>query len=196
MQVSPINSSSTHPNRKKRRRRAKRKNTQQQNQKSDEIPQSTEDQIQPFKESQKENGDSHPSKSVCASNEEIAEGSVKEGIGSPESQNRKKKRKRKRKSKKDTSHNESDSGQSNPNVNDYTGPYGELYLSISKKDPFKRYNEQLDAWYSFMVLLRYYISYYGDQNSKIQFKEYVKNLTNEILKIKLQFEDAQPIPNY
>lgn len=128
MQVSPANSSSTHPNRKKRRRRAKRKNAQQQSQKSDEIPQSTEDHIQPFKESQKESGDNHPSTSVCVSNEEITEGSVKEGIGSPESQKRKKKRKRKRKSKKDTSHNESDSGISNPNVIDYTGPHGELYL--------------------------------------------------------------------
>ncbi|VDL59870.1 unnamed protein product [Hymenolepis diminuta] len=129
MQISLDNSGSTHPNRKRRRRRAKRKNTQRQSQKSDETPQSAEDHIQPLKESEKESGDNPPSTSVCVSNEEITEGSVKEGTGSPESQKRKRKRKKKRKGKKDTSHNEDDSGISNSNATDYTGPYGELYMS-------------------------------------------------------------------
>ncbi|VDO13008.1 unnamed protein product [Rodentolepis nana] len=36
----------------------------------------------------------------------------------------------------------------------------------SKKSLVERCNERLNAWYCFMILLRYYLSYYGSQSSK------------------------------
>nr|CDS26020.1 hypothetical protein HmN_000636000 [Hymenolepis microstoma] len=217
MQALLIVSSPTKPNKKKRRRRAKRKKTQQQDQIADDITQVSEEIVQTVNEPEKNNDDSLLSKSICLSNEEITEGSLKGSEGSPEKQNQKKKRKkrrRRRRKRKSVSHNESDSGISNPSVSDYPGPNEELFtstanlfaklsdelptlnqaiqsfdlskekeidhltwhleivktkLSKSKKSLFERYSERLNAWYCFMILLRYYIGYYGSQNAKANF---------------------------